>query len=289
VFLATPGDLLAERDAFIQTCVALSGTQFDVQFEPLGWESVPASTGARPQEQINALVDAADIFVFAMLRRWGQEAPDASPFTSYTEEELRRALKRLERTGSPEIFCFFKQVDAESLADAGPELKKVLALKRRMEESGRVLYRVFATPDDFARELHTHLTAFAQGTLPTPRNVPRFVNLSIPEDFELRSDEEAVALGLVREAVSAIGVGQVPEASQLLARAAQATTDVRLLDLVHRFFNERGERVIAEGILDRRLALTRDRRLAARLYAAVMPDFVEDAIQNASRSCNQRA
>ncbi len=46
--------------------------------------------------------------LLALHRRWGQEAPDAEPYSSYTEEEFHLALDRWKTTGSPEIFVFFK-------------------------------------------------------------------------------------------------------------------------------------------------------------------------------------
>src|SRR5690348_11341263 len=106
VFIASPGDLVVERRAFKDKIDELNngyGRGAKVTFIPLGWEDALATTGRRPQDVINNDIDACDVFVLVMLRRWGQKAPDAVKrgFTSYTEEEFYRALTRFEKEKSP--------------------------------------------------------------------------------------------------------------------------------------------------------------------------------------------
>src|SRR5690348_11862225 len=101
VFIASPGDLPIERRAFKEVVDELNrgfGDGAGVTFAPLGWEDALSAVGRRSQSVINQEVDICDVFVLAMWRRWGQEAPDAAPFSSYTEEEFYRALGRFERT-----------------------------------------------------------------------------------------------------------------------------------------------------------------------------------------------
>ena len=112
-----------------------------------------------------------------MYRRWGQAAPDAQPYSSYTEEEFHRAFarwqkKRRGKPQAPEIFVFFKHIDSASLADAGPQLQKVLDFRKSLEESRQVLYHGFANEAEFQAEVDRHLRAFAKGELP-PANAPR--------------------------------------------------------------------------------------------------------------------
>src|SRR5439155_10777395 len=103
VFIASPGDLAVERAAFQQALEELNagfGDALDIQFEALGWEDTLASTGRRSQEVINREIDRCDVFILAMHRRWGQAAPDAQPYSSYTEEEFHRAFARWQGSGS---------------------------------------------------------------------------------------------------------------------------------------------------------------------------------------------
>ena len=108
VFIASPGDLAIERRAFKEVIDELNngfGRGADVEFEPLGWEDALSTVGRRSQAVINQDIDACDVFVLVMWRRWGQEAPDAAPYySSYTEEEFYRALARYEKGGRPTIF-----------------------------------------------------------------------------------------------------------------------------------------------------------------------------------------
>jgi hypothetical protein len=180
VFIASPGDLAVERAAFQQVLEELNagfGDALDIQFEPLGWEDTLASTGRRSQEVINREIDRCDVFILAMHRRWGQAAPDAQPYSSYTEEEFHRAFarwqkKRRGKPQAPEIFVFFKHIDSASMADAGPQLQKVLDFRKSLEESRQVLYHGFSNEAEFKAEVDRHLRAFAKGELP-PANAPR--------------------------------------------------------------------------------------------------------------------
>src|SRR4029450_5198015 len=91
VFMASPGDLAVERRAFKDVIDELNsgfGDGAGVKFVPLGWEDTLASTGCRAQSVINLDIDRCDVFVLALYGRWGQDALDANPYTSNTEEEF---------------------------------------------------------------------------------------------------------------------------------------------------------------------------------------------------------
>jgi hypothetical protein len=148
VFIASPNDLAIERRVFKDTIDELNrgfGRGADVTFVPLGWEDALSQVGRRSQAVINQDVDACDVFVLVMWRRWGQEAPDATErgFSSYTEEEFYRALARFEKTKAPMLFVFFKHIDSGQMADPGEKLKKVLAFRKKLEQSRQVLWRGF--------------------------------------------------------------------------------------------------------------------------------------------------
>src|SRR5262249_8133784 len=136
------------------------------EFIALGWEDTLPSTGRRFQALINQEIDTCNVFVLVMHRRWGQPAPD-SAYSSYTEEEFHRAFDRCRQSKkAPEIFVFFKHVDAASMADAGPELSKVLKFRAELEATRSVRYRMFAESTEFRREIDQHLRAYTLGHLP---------------------------------------------------------------------------------------------------------------------------
>jgi tetratricopeptide (TPR) repeat protein len=293
VFIASPGDLASERRSFKQQIDELNagfGDGAGVEYVPVGWEDTLASTGRRVQSVINQDVDTCDVFVLAMYRRWGQPAPDSS-YSSYTEEEFQRALQRLEKTGRPEIFVFFKQVDEASVADAGPELSKVLKFRRELENTRTVRWRLFNDPAEFGREIDGHLRAFSQGRLPKVpverARLPLPVELververaeaearRLAEEAEARAKRErhvakaaaqraaaqearAAALEslLATKSATAAGEGSVEHARQLFANATAGTANPQVLNLAFEFYWRTGLLDAAEDMLKRWLAAT---------------------------------
>jgi hypothetical protein len=268
VFFASPGDVEEERHVFSEVLQALSNRSGH-RFLPLGFENALASTGHRPQDIINGLVDQCDVFLAVFHRRWGQYSPDAAVYMGYTEEEFERAKRRFANTRSPEIFCFFKNVDLPSLADPGEQLTKVLEFRSRLEESRQVLYRTFATVTQFVSELEKHLLAFANGDLPTPRTAARRIHLPILADREPET-ERAHDIAMMRQAQLAAERGRLEEAATLFARLSQTSRNIEVLDITKQFFEQAGNADAAQAVLERKLTLLYDRRLAAHEYAAVL-------------------
>ena len=99
------------------------GKHLGLRLEPYGWEQQGPGQG-RAQDIMNKELDASELFIGVLWRRWGTATGD---YTSGFEEEYERAKARLAAHGSePEIWLYFKAVDEASKGDAGPELKKVL-------------------------------------------------------------------------------------------------------------------------------------------------------------------
>jgi hypothetical protein len=74
-----------------------------------------------------------------------------------TEEEWNLA-EELYKTGQVRtIAVFFKKVDESRLRDPGPQLKQVLAHKKRIEKEKRYLFKSYDQPDSFRDELRKHL------------------------------------------------------------------------------------------------------------------------------------
>lgn len=260
VFIASPGDLPVERRAFKDVIDGLNfgfGDGAGVKFAPLGWEDTLATTGRRSQSVINKEIDRCDVFVLALHRWWGQEAPDAKPYTSYTEEEFHRALNRWKNTGVPEIFVFFKHVDAASMGDPGEQLKKVLAFRKSLEESRKVLYHFFSDDKEFSSEVDKHLRAYARGEIPKADDKRDVVILPLEYVEEVKKAREeaerqrkladaavnrlrarkrprrkgkaAEQQKSQREAVGKLAVAQAEELALLLAeQAAKAALDGRV-------------------------------------------------------------
>jgi hypothetical protein len=127
--------------------------------EPIGWEDIPASKAERTQEVINSYVDAADIFIGILNRRFGNPTGVAE---SGTEEEYNRVEKRWQKEGpQPEIMIYFKKLPRHDLADPGEQLRKVLGFKKRI--SNTVLYKEFDGLDELSEKIEDALAAWIYG------------------------------------------------------------------------------------------------------------------------------
>ncbi|TNJ36790.1 tetratricopeptide repeat protein [Chlorobaculum thiosulfatiphilum] len=283
VFIASPGDLVEERRKFRDAITVLNigfGDGANVEFIPLGWEDTLASTGRRSQGVINQDIDACDVFILTMHRRWGQYAPDAAPYSSYTEEEFHRALERWKKSGSPEIFVFFKRVDAASEADPGVQLSKVIKFRQHLEETRQILYRYFDSPESFLNEVDTHLRAYAKGELPKAEERDDAVVLPIAalEEVEkakqvaLQKTEEArqandkaeierlkrdaLELQMAKDAAKLAKEGKIEFAREKFTKLVTETTNLRILYLGYEFFHRTGDLNSAFRVLEKWLTLS---------------------------------
>jgi tetratricopeptide (TPR) repeat protein len=295
VFIASPSDLVAERNLFRQTIDALNagfGDGCNVEFEALGWEDTLASTGRRNQGIINQDIDKCDVFILAMHRRWGQEAPDAAPYSSYTEEEFHRALERWKTDQKPEILVFFKRVDPASEADPGPQLQKVLQFKKQLEDTRQVLFRTFNADTDFAKEVDSHLRAFAKDELPKStdetdivvlplaaleevQKSQSLVNQKIKEAkaahdavYEAQLKIQAMQLASAQDAATLSKEGKVEFARQRFAHLIVESTDLQILFLAYEFYSRTGDLNTAFSVLEKWLNICGTDEKSAETAAA---------------------
>ena len=275
MFIASPGDLRSEREQFRKAIDILNvgfGDGANVQFEALGWEDTLAATGWRNQEVINNEIDRCDVFFLVMHRRWGQDAPDAKPYSSYTEEEFFRALHHWEKEKKPEIFVFFKLVEAAQEADPGPQLKKVLDFKKSLENSRKVLYRTIEdTPNAFLDEVDRHLRAYAKGDLPDadrPRE-PVVLPLSVLEEMEKFREEkqkaeqtlgdrviqqgriEELQLQMAKDAAKFALDGYLEHAREKFVSLIGNTASLQILTLAETFYTRTGDLDTSYEVLER--------------------------------------
>jgi tetratricopeptide (TPR) repeat protein len=282
VFIASPGDLSVERNRFREIIAELNtgfGDGANVEFIPLGWEDTLASTGRRNQSVINEEIDRADVFILVMYRRWGQPAPDAGPYSSYTEEEFYRALGRWQKEGAPEIFVFFKKVDGASEADPGVRLKKVMDFRKQLEDTRQVLYHYFEDEHSFAYQISRHLRAYAKGELPKTDSVREVFVLPSHVLDEVKKAKEAVLqqaadakaardasneaylklnamqLQMAQDAAALSLEGKIEYARQKFSVLVSETSDVHILSLGYEFFRRTGELEAALSVCEKMLSI----------------------------------
>jgi hypothetical protein len=145
-FLASPGDLQDERKAIrevVNEFNELTADESGYQVELIGWEETVAGYG-RPQHLINQDLDRCDLFIGMIWKRWGTPPDRDGTYSSGFEEEFERSIKRREKTGSPELSLFFKQIPEEFLVDPGNDLKRVQEFRDTIITSKKILFQNFS-------------------------------------------------------------------------------------------------------------------------------------------------
>lgn len=152
VFIASPGDLAAERAALrdLEQRVNSRFRSAGMRVRVSGWEELSSDFG-RPQGQINPLVDECDVFIGLLRRRWGTPTGEAE---SGFIEEFDRAIARRKASGSdPHIAMYFAEIPKAELDDAGPGLRKVLQFKKQFERNRVGMHASFASPSDLVAKV----------------------------------------------------------------------------------------------------------------------------------------
>src|SRR4051794_26792352 len=155
IFLASPGDLRAEREA-VRACVdehnARRRGESNVAYEVVGWERV-RGTARRPQEAINELIGESHFLVALFKGSWGSEPGSPWGYTSGSEEELFTGLLELGRPEQP-----MRDVWVAFLAHSSPA-EQIVKLRGQMSRHHVVMYESIAD----IRELRTKLTERLEG------------------------------------------------------------------------------------------------------------------------------
>src|SRR5256885_3193195 len=132
VFVASPGDVKAERDILAGVINdlkhALNALEPDkhVDIEYLRWETHAHPAAGRAQALITQQIGLYDIFVGIMWRRFGTPSGAAG---SGTEEEFDVAFRRWKGKRSPHIMFYFSNAPAPPPQDLD-ELKQLARVVR---------------------------------------------------------------------------------------------------------------------------------------------------------------
>ena len=256
------------------------GDGANAEFHSYGWEDTPALTGRRNQGVFNGEIDKCDVFILAMYRRWGQEAPDAEPYSSYTEEEFFRAFQRYEQDEKPEIFVFFKRVEAALEADPDEQLKKVMAFRRQLEETRQVLYHTFHDEKSFIDLVDSQLRLYVKDALPKsdskrdsvifPLSALKAIEeakafaIEKTKDAKNAHDElqeaifkiETMQLESAQDAAELAVQGKIEFARQKFAKLITQTSNLRILFLSFEFYQRTGDLEAAFSALNKWMSIS---------------------------------
>ena len=89
----------------------------------------------------------------------GDSAPESVRLSRLGSKSFSIAVARRERTGSPDIWMYFKKVDPEQLADPGAELQRVIEFKKSLIEGKQILFSDFQGLPEWEKVLRDALSA----------------------------------------------------------------------------------------------------------------------------------
>lgn len=164
VFLASPGNLSDERQAFRETLHhynEIHAQRRKAIFIPVGWEDTLGRLG-RPQHIINQDIKSCDYFVLMLWDRWGTPPDTTGKYTSGIHEEFEVAKECCADPAMPmrDIVVFFKAVDPGKLSDPGEQLRQVLQFKMNLELHKLLLFETFDHMVYFKDRIAKHLDSW---------------------------------------------------------------------------------------------------------------------------------
>jgi tetratricopeptide (TPR) repeat protein len=171
IFIASPGDVKLEREKAREEILGLQpvAQKLGYMLEAVGWETHATPGMGRSQELINAHVRECDLFIGILWRKFGSPTGEAE---SGTLEEFNLARERHTKEQAPEIMLYFREVHPDFLSDPGPQLQKVLDLKKQIEDGHLALYQNYRDPEHFAHLLRQHLTKYLAKLVPAVEDRP---------------------------------------------------------------------------------------------------------------------
>jgi hypothetical protein len=139
IFLSGPDDVEGEiRNAYwvIDHLNLVLGPRLGIRLRGVrGSRDARAGVG-RPQSLINPLIDSCSLVVVVFHRRFGTPTGASA---SGTKEEFDYAFSLRERTGEPEIFLFFGDIERTQSSRQDSQVEAVLRFKGEIR-AGRKLY-----------------------------------------------------------------------------------------------------------------------------------------------------
>ena len=134
VFIASPGDVPAERDALSRVVDEVNVTTaplVDCRLEAVRWETHSSPDAGRPQQVINQQIGEYDVFIGVMWRRFGTPSGIAN---SGTVEEFHIAYKRWEELHQLALMFYFCEAPFyPKTLDELEQMKRVLLFRQELE------------------------------------------------------------------------------------------------------------------------------------------------------------
>ena len=227
VFIASPGDLNAEREVFpdvIERVNRIKAKSKGILLEAVGWEDTLPGRG-RPQEKINEDVKSSHLLIMLLWKRWGSATGE---YSSGFEEEYEVAC-----ANDKEIWLYFRGIPDDMLADPGEQLQKVLEFRNKVETEKKFLFRRHEDENAWEKQFIEDLCRWLDGLPPVafqsfppdtfpPEKVAEYEQRIERLEKELgRSKVEQIrsAYTWAKEAWEHADAGHITKAEEYFARA----------------------------------------------------------------------
>ncbi|MBD3338167.1 MAG: TIR domain-containing protein [Candidatus Lokiarchaeota archaeon] len=190
IFVASPGDVIEERDIVSQIVVPelrrifgdeqIFGKEKRIDIEAVRWETHTwPDIGDDVQDVVNKQIGDFDILVGIMWKRFGTPTNRAE---SGTGEEFERAYQYNKLLNRPKIMFYFRTEKFYTTdKDEWEQFRKVLSFRDELVDLG-VLFNEYESPIEFERNVREHLI----------RQIFRLYDLEPKPDtaVRLRAEEE---------------------------------------------------------------------------------------------------
>jgi hypothetical protein len=197
-FLASPGDLIAERKIAKQVADELNSMlslKFNIHIELVGWEDTVSSAG-RPQEIINRDLERCDVFIGLLWKRWGTAPDNESRFQSGFEEEFAIATSGHKEKRKPLISLFFKKIDTPALSDPGEQLQKVLKFRKSVIDNKALLFQTFESADEFEGVIRKCISSYVFEHIDLSETLPQATHTPEAEADQANNEQSNDAFDL---------------------------------------------------------------------------------------------
>jgi tetratricopeptide (TPR) repeat protein len=257
VFIGSPGDVLEERALFrdiINEVNTNKANDLGYHIEAVGWEDTMPGKG-RPQVLINKDVESADLAVFVLGKRWGSPTDEkgkklqetGKPFISGMEEEFNLVNSLNDQNGKPEIFLYFKAINSDMMADAGPQLRQVIDFRKKIELSKQFLYIHYDNIEQWRKEISKHLSQWLE-RYKKNEETGSIENLPVINDdlanisTEMTNELREMSAALADVAVEKSNNGSITAAEELFAKATSSkVSDTYAITLYGHFLKRIGQ------------------------------------------------
>src|SRR5712671_2741825 len=152
IFIASSGELNAEREESLRVIVELNKRYSHLHLEPVLFELDTASGNnpgkKRIQDEINPLLDKSEIVIVLFYSQVGK----------FTKEEFDRA-----KESGKKIFLYLKEGFQPKSVTEAAKYTEVLVLKETIEKESEIRYQKFRSITDYNGLLYKDLTKYIEG------------------------------------------------------------------------------------------------------------------------------